>query len=331
MRLSLTMLGAKGLVFFAAIELAFLATAYSNLFFLLLVFLGATALLGALGAIHNLRGIRVTVLRASPAPAGTKHELQVRIEAPRPARFQLQVRLDVGSGWCEALQVPLVVGDITLPATVGPLPRGVHPVRAIALVSRHPFGLLRTTRIVSPRGEPSSGNTASVELVAHPPPAPLPPGDPREALARWTGNRLRPHGRDQLAGLRRFRPGDALRDVHWRATARHRFPIVAERDADADTELAVCFDRRADDERFDEALSVLTALVLATQQRKQTIRIDSQDHAAVYGDGQQPYNEALRWLAAVQPLPHDAAAPRATGPEAVHLPLQPRQGLAAHA
>lgn len=319
------MLGAKGLVFFAAIELAFLATAYSNLFFLLLAFLGATALLGTTGAIRNLRGATVTPLHAAPAPAGSAHELRLRIDAGRSVRFQVEVRVDAGTGWCDAARLPLAAGSTTIAATVGPLPRGVHRLRAIELASRHPFGLVRASRRLNFAAR-RPDDAVDIEFVAFPPPATLPAGDLRTSIAELTGDRLLPRGRDQLSGLRPFRTGDAVRDVHWRATARLRAPVVAERDEQADDDLEVCFDRRAAAERFDDALGVLTALVLATRDRKQTIRIHSQDHDAVYGEGQQPFAAALRWLAAVQPLPADAAAPRGARRGAVLLPLRPRAG-----
>ena len=54
----LTRLGWKGLIFYAVIQLAFFASAYSNLFFLLVAFLTLLGLLRVYWTARNLRGVR---------------------------------------------------------------------------------------------------------------------------------------------------------------------------------------------------------------------------------------------------------------------------------
>ncbi len=49
-------------------------------------------------------------------------------------------------------------------------------------------------------------------------------------------------GDDELAQLRPYRPGDAPRSVHWRASARHRELLVAERHALGCRRLALVLD-----------------------------------------------------------------------------------------
>ena len=53
-----TALGVKGVLLFVALELAFFATDYSNLFFLLLAFSSALGALGAAWSWQNLRNVR---------------------------------------------------------------------------------------------------------------------------------------------------------------------------------------------------------------------------------------------------------------------------------
>lgn len=100
--------------------------------------------------------------------------------------------------------------------------RGIFPKRGKILVppleaySGYPFGLIQTSRLVSP--------SDSVIVLAHPRPV------NRERLLRWlrggSGDgelrrviRITPH-EGEFHGLRDYRPGDSPRHVDWKATAR---------------------------------------------------------------------------------------------------------------
>ncbi len=73
-------------------------------------------------------------------------------------------------------------------------------------------------------------------------------------------------GEDELAALRAYRPGDSPRRVHWRASARHRHLLVAERHAVGCRRLAIVVDtatgsdRRALEKMLSAAATVIDAL-----------------------------------------------------------------------
>lgn len=306
-----TVLGVKGLFFYAVVALAFLATAYSNLFFLLLAFLAVLGLLGIAWGARNLAGLRVELLGVTPAPAGTDHEVRLWLHGGRRARFQLQIAVDLSAECALVLDVPVLTGERTVTARLPALPRGVHAVTGVQIQTRYPFGVVQWSTL-----QPAAG-----EAIAYPPPATLHGARDRQAaLAALLGERQVAGGSDGIAGLRPFRAGDSPRMVHWKASARRGAPVVKEQEHDADDVLEICLDRRCPPARLDEALGIVSALVLLAAEAKEVVQLKSQDHTAAYGPGQRPTAEALRWLAAAAPLPAEAPPPPTVAPTAVRLP-----------
>jgi len=310
MRLLPTALGAKGALFFGVVLLMLLATPYSNLFFLLTAFLAVLGGLGAAGAWRNLRGFTAVVVAADAAPAGDRHEVAVRIGA-RPGRtgFGIAVWLDV-CGDRRLLDTALVATDGTVVrGSVAGLPRGVHAVAAVRLWSRHPLGICAARRRLP---------VAATELVAYP--NPTAGGAPRADASEPAATARRRTTEESVAALRDWRAGDALRDVHWRATARRGAPIVKERERDAGSGLEVVLDRRCDAGTLEGALSAAAGLVLDAQQRRLPLRLRSQGCELAHSVDRPAAAAMLRWLAAATALPADAPSPAAAAPTALWLP-----------
>ncbi|MFN6192492.1 MAG: hypothetical protein ACK5BN_01545, partial [Planctomycetota bacterium] len=78
MRIRLTLLGWESMSLLAALTLAFFATAYSKLFFLLVTTCAALVALGALAAAANLRGVAVNDVELPLAAAGERRAVAVR-------------------------------------------------------------------------------------------------------------------------------------------------------------------------------------------------------------------------------------------------------------
>lgn len=310
MRLRPTELGLKGVLLLAALDVAFLATPYGNLFFLLLVFCVVVGTTGAVWTLWNLRALRVVLLEMPPGPAGEPRPLHVAVErTARGAAFDLAVKLEAGDVCTELLHLPRLVGRAIVAATLPGLPRGVHVLQHVQVVTRHPFGLFQATRAL-----PAAG-----ELVVHP--RPIGPGElePGEVPEGALGG---PPGRPgtSIAGLRPFRPGDAVADVHWKATARRGAPVIKERERDAGDSLDIVLDRRADGAAFERALGVATGLLLAAVAGDRPVQLRSQGLTARVGGGHGSPTAVLRWLAATEPLPADGPPPPAGGADAVRLP-----------
>lgn len=312
MRLRPTALGWKGLLLLAALELAFLATAYSNLFFLLLVFCGALGGLGACGALFAVRGLAISRLELPLAAAGSARPVVVDVDAGQRSRFAVEVALVLAEETVPVAVAASLGGAQRVAGVLPARPRGVQAVRAVRLTTRQPFGLFAA----------SVDLPVTAELVTHPAPATGP-----HAVAGVGDAAGTPHpapGRAAaVVGLRAFRAGDGLGDVHWRATARRGAPIAKEREPDSGPGRDVVVDRRCGADDLERALAAATDLVLARPGDDAPARLLSQGATFRLGGG--PPRAALRWLAAAGPLPGDAPAPPSPPGAIVLPPPQPAQ------
>ena len=99
--------------------------------------------------------------------------------------------------------------------------RGVHEQGAVSMTSGAPFGLVRSRRIRHIR-TPFTVVPRWVELTSFP--ILEPSSSPSEVLHE----RARTGAGEEYLGVREYRPGDPLRAVHWRTTARAGKLIVRE-------------------------------------------------------------------------------------------------------
>ena len=316
-RLSLrpTLLGVKAIAFWALIAVAWFATPYSNLFFLLLCLLTVLAPLALLWSLDNLRGLDARIDQLPAVAAGSQGAVQVRLTGTRrrPA-WALEVELRVEgsrrrlrSGF-EASALP----GQTLSARSPRRQRGLWEVRAAWISSIAPLGLLRTRRRIP----------CPQILAVHPVPAELPALRDRNALmAALRGDMQIAGSKQGPSGLHEYRDGDDPRHVDWKASARRAGLIVREYEDDAIQGIEVCLDRRCSNEVLEEALEIATALLLLARDDKEIFALHSQEHSARYGQGKRPYDEALVWLAGCTALESSAAAPAAVAREVLRLPL----------
>lgn len=318
MRIRPTELGLKGVLLLCALDVAFLATAYSNLFFLLIAFCCVLGGLGLLWAISNTRGVEITRLEVPLAAADQPRELRfVLHHARRPAAYDLALKLTAGNACSEIAHIGRFEGEHTVLATLPPQVRGVHPISGVQVVSRYPFGLFQVTRNVA----------VEAELVTHPralTPAEIAAkaGAGDHDLVCLTGARS-----NSIAGLRTFRTGDTTADIHWKATARRGQPVVKEREHDCGDLVEIVLDRRCADEHFESALSLATTAILQACADQRPVQFRSQGFAVKLGGTQHSPTPLLRWLAAASPLPNDAPPPPRGNPGCLRLPRL-RQGEA---
>lgn len=293
-----TLLGVKGAALFATLDLAFLATSYSNLFFLLLAFCAVLGVGGAFWAHHNLRGLTVVRVDVSPGPAGRVRPLELALQGPRRTCFDVAFALPLRGGHVEVAHACRSTPPTTVSGALPDMPRGIDTPTHVRVTSEFPFGLFRARRDVA----------CTVEIVTHP----APDGDTDATGARQAGDgALAIAGRGSaIVGLRAFRAGDALGDVHWKATARRDAVIVKEREREADPGAAVVLDRRCAAGAFEAALRRIAGQIAAVRHRR-TLRIVSQDFDLTVDPDRGGTAEALRWLAAATTLPFDAPPPKA--------------------
>ncbi len=307
----LTGFGFKGVLFYLALVGAFFASPYSNLFFLLLGFLTLQWLLSIVWTRSNMRGVRASIVAAEPAPAGAGLPVRAQIEAPG-TRFQVTVELQLTRDKIAVAQADIVRGATRVTVRLPALPRGVYSLEKAQVASTYPLGLLKVRRSVE----------ASDELIVYPTPAELAIArSGGEVLADLLGESVAGAGDLQPSGLRDHNDGDELRSVHWRATARRGSLVVKEFEGGSGEGLELVLDRRCAAEALEEALSILSALVLLAQANKELLVLHSQDLSATFGAGHRPWKEAQRFLASAQTLPSTAPGPPPVSPAVTRLPL----------
>jgi uncharacterized protein (DUF58 family) len=173
--------------------------------------------------------------------------------------------------------------------------RGTLAIGPLAIVRRDPFGLWEARRRV--------GDTLT--LLVHPrihPIDPRPVGRARHLEGPVSDTA--PRGTLTFHTLREYVPGDDIRRVHWRSTARTGTLMVREH---VDTSLpstVLVLDTRASRysaDRFEEAVDVAASVLVSSLDRAFPVRLVTTDGAAHVVRAGQRGQRARDYLATVQP------------------------------
>ena len=308
-----TKLGLRAAAFYGLLCFSFYAAPYLNLFFLLLVFLTVLGVLGLYWALVNLLGLKCTILEPQPFPAGASAVMHATVHGGRRKRHDLRFDLRIGRARTPhtAGRVPCTAGTANVEGTYPPLHRGIHEITRAVVSSAYPFGLVRIREAVA----------APTQLVVYPTPADLSNYRDRHELMTALGEQGG-HAALEMgpAGLREYKPGDELRQVHWKATARRRDLVVKEYEGDSQPGLEVSLDLRCSQEQLEASLSLIAGLALMAQDSKDLITLVTQDHRGTYGKGHRAMNELWTYLAEAQLLPGNAPPPPKASPAVMRLP-----------
>jgi uncharacterized protein (DUF58 family) len=289
-KLRLTGLGIKALLFYGVVLAVHFAASYSNLYFLLLCFATSLGLCALLGTVRNMSGADATVSPVTPVPAGT----------PPRVRFALR-------GNPVAASVEILLADGT--RLEGARPRGLYRVASVRLVSTWPLGLVRAVRELEPLDP----------VIVYP--EPLLPGE-EGGVGVAGGEEGTPQAVDgmmQPSSLREYRPGDPLRRIHWRSMARRGEPVVAVWEAGCGEGYEFLIDLRAADEALERALRRIAGFAQLAREEKVPLTLHTQDLVETYGLGHKSWNDLWRYLAAVRRLPAESLAPPRVGTHVVRL------------
>lgn len=152
--------------------------------------------------------------------------------------------------------------------------RGAITLPPLQLEAQQPFGLIACRRDA---GQPA-------QLIVLPPLGRVRAGL-RSRLAEWFAGVSVAHepGNDELGRLRDWTPGDPRSRIHWRASARHRRLLVAERHAPAARRLAIVVDPAAPPLVFERLVAAAATLVddLARRGWELAVRHGQAEHGAV--------------------------------------------------
>lgn len=255
-----------------------------NLVLLLAYLMFALLLLN--GFLARAHARRVVATRSPAPPAYAGEEASVSVEVSNAGTWGASARvsdptIDPASSW--------LVHQLPPAASCACAARRVFPTRGrfkspVQVSSAYPFGLLQYDR----PGEPGA------EVVV----LPATGYADADGLRRWLMRRVGGDGRarkvlrrvttDQadVRGVRPYRPGDSIRSIHWRTSARRRELMVREYDAAPSPDLVLVVEpwlpakpTDADRANLEAALS-LAATVVATWSRVYSTRVT----VAVAGD-----------------------------------------------
>jgi uncharacterized protein (DUF58 family) len=138
--------------------------------------------------------------------------------------------------------------------------RGVYPHSRVTILSAAPFGLLRSSRAVDLPGEvvvcPRVYNASS----------PAGHGLDNISGGRFRGAR-RVNSGAHFAGVRSWQPGDALKQVHWKTSARRGELMVKTFEEELGGRVSLLVDCAPDDtNKVDDAVRAAASLAVATLQ-----------------------------------------------------------------
>jgi len=224
----------------------------NNMTLMLAFLLAAIAQLTTLLAYRNLAGLRLEAIRATPVFAGEEACFRALVRNP-----EHRIRFSIEAVSPESRDCKDIEAQNTTPLAVKQLAfeRGWMPLEPFRLENRFPLGLFRAWTVLIPRAE----------CLVYPTPATNPPPLPKTGRGEY-GAAHQGEG-EHFHGLREFRPGDPLRRIAWRTSARHQklYSRVMESPNEEACELNWYLLGSGDTE---EKLSILTAWVLRAEKRQ---------------------------------------------------------------
>lgn len=180
--------------------------------------------------------------------------------------------------------------------------RGVHALPPFDLATSFPFGLIEHRRRYSDAAEVvvyPRVTAVRVNLLD------------RMPGARGVARAADPDG-DEFFALREYLPGDDLRRIVWRISARLGVWVVREltqqhsRDVVFLLDCCVVPSLSEFEDRFEEAVEWTASLAVTLLKRQHRVGIIAQQHTVPLGEGTGQERRALEMLARVQPIPASA-------------------------
>lgn len=255
----------------------------NNLALLLIFTLGAVAQSTTLLAYRNLAGLEITQLRADPVFAGEALELQLLLTNPEDReRFSL-VLLKPGGQHSDCIDIGAEAsGQLRLHTRA--IHRGWQKLPALCLETRYPLGLFRAWTWIFP----------AEKALVYPQPAIQPPPLP----ASGEGHSGAPHKGegDQVHGLRNYQPGDSLRRVAWRTSARHQNLYTREMETPREQSCELDWNLLKGSD-IESRLSILTAWVIQAEHRSLRYSLQLPGVHVAKGHGPEHRDRCLEALA----------------------------------
>lgn len=251
-----------------------------------------------------VRGIEVARLAPESAFAGDRVEVSLVVRSRAPSARGLVLVRDRFLGTGAAVVPRLAAGESrTYIGERDAVRRGVHVSGPCEIATGAPFGVARATRHVK----------VSSQTVVYPRVYDV--ADPgRLAGVLTEGGRPRPAAAGDSTSVREYRPGDPLRHVHWRSSARTGRLVVREFEEHASGDVAVLVVPGADDETVDAVTSAACSYAIAAVDAGRRVVILWPEGDGVRRLEARSRRDALEWGARLAPAAEGtlhAAVPRA--------------------
>lgn len=146
--------------------------------------------------------------------------------------------------------------------------RGLHHVGPLTTIVEDPLGLVRRTRT-----DDAVRTVVVLPRIVRLEGLPAAPGDePEHGTQSLTSTASVD---EEFASLREYVPGDDVRRIHWRSTARRGRPVVRQFDVPWQRRTTVLVDLRPgpDSESFERAVSVAASVVALVARRDELVRL----------------------------------------------------------
>ncbi|MBI4219968.1 MAG: DUF58 domain-containing protein [Chloroflexi bacterium] len=171
--------------------------------------------------------------------------------------------------------------------------RGLHRIRQVTLECRAPFGLFRARRRRQAEGE----------VLVYPAWFPLRETRLLDAVHGDMSGRRPARRGDEIATSRRYIAGDALRDIHWKNTARTGRPMVREFDAGIEETVTIVFETGSTlgsgaESTLEYAITLAASVSGAVIARGGAVQIAT---GREIGEPIYDWSEVMRMLAVVEP------------------------------
>jgi uncharacterized protein (DUF58 family) len=253
----------------------------NNMALMLGFVLAAVAQLTTMLAYRNIVGITLSSIHAGPVFCGEMAQFKVYIKNPE-ARHRFALQLSSEEDLDSQDIAPQQTAALTLRQASGI--RGWMELEPFRIENRYPLGLFRAWSVIIP----------SARCLVYPNPARKPPPLPRtgrgdEGIAQVSEG-------EHFHGLREYQPGDPMRRVAWRASARHGklYSRVMETPKEEACELNWYLMGKVESE---EKLSIMTAWILRAENRQIPYSLELPTDALPAGLGPEHRDACLKILA----------------------------------
>ena len=257
----------------------------NNMALLLGFLLAAIAQLTSLLAYRNLVGMSVNSIHADPVFAGEQARFRIYLNNPeaRPRlAVQARSRKSIDTGDVGPHQTTALVLEQST------LKRGWALMEPFNIENQYPLGLFRAWSVLIPQAR----------CLVYPAEADNPPPLPR--TGRGDDGIADAGDGEQFHGLREYQPGDPLRRVAWRASARHGklYSRVMETPREEACELNWYL---MGNRSVEEKLSIMCAWILRAERQQIPYSLELPTEALPAGLGEEHRDACLRILALYQP------------------------------